>query len=252
MRLLALNIGNTTLSGGVFSGSRLISRFRIPRTLPAAALAEKLGRLLRGRIDLTVVCSVVPALTPRVSSLLNRRLGTMPLVLDSRADHGLSIGYRRPSQLGTDRLAAALGAQARHPGKNLIIVDCGTATTVTAVGASGRLFGGAIIPGVALWAEALARRTAQLPLVSPRASVKALGRSPKEAIASGLHHGHAGAIAQLVGRVAREAFGDETYLVLGTGGNAARFVREKLFTRLEPDLILHGLRAFAAGIHDHV
>ncbi len=252
MRLLVLNVGNTTLFGGVFSGARLISRFRIPRTGPTTHLGEALRRRARGRVDAAAYCSVVPDLTAQVGAAIREGLGVKPSLLDSRAAHGLEIGYRRPAELGTDRLAAALGASTLHPGKNIVVVDCGTATTVTALGANGRIFGGAILPGLGLWAEALSRGTAQLPLVRSGVPAKALGRSPKEAIASGIHHGHAGAIGLLAERVAREAFGKRSYIVIGTGGNARRLSGEKLFTRLEPDLILHGLRAFAARIHDHV
>ena len=252
MRLLVLNLGNTTLSGGTFSGKRLISRFRIPSDLPPRRLAMEIGARIGGHPDLGVMCSVVPSLTRRVASTLRRSTGSAPLILDALSDHGLSIGYRRPGELGADRVAAALGARTLFPGRNLVVVDCGTATTVTALDSAGRIHGGAIMPGVALWAHMLARRTAQLPLVSKWQSPRPIGRSPSEAIASGIHHGHVGAIFHLVDRIAREAFGGQPDQILGTGGNAPRFRREKLFTRLEPDLILHGLRAFAARIHDHV
>ena len=252
MRLFVLNLGNTTLSGGIFSGTRLISKFRIPSDLPTRRLAAGIAARLRRPPDLAVLCSVVPSLTPRVAGTLRRSTGAGPLVLDALSDHGLSIGYGRPGELGADRVAAALGARTLFPGRNLVVVDCGTATTVTALDSAGRIHGGAIMPGVALWSEMLARRTAQLPLVTGQRSPRAVGRSPSEAIASGIHHGHVGAISHLIDRIAREAFGVRPYQILGTGGNAPRFRREKLFTRLEPDLILHGLRAFAARIHDHV
>jgi type III pantothenate kinase len=104
---------------------------------------------------------------------------------------------------------------------------------------------------LALWSEMLAARTAQLPEVLPVRRPAPLGRSPREAIASGLFHGHAGAIRELVQVVARDAFGKAPAVVVGTGGNAPRFAREKLFTELSPDLILIGLRAFAARTTSH-
>ena len=135
--------------------------------------------------------------------------------------------------------------------RDVIVVDCGTATTVTALTRTGRIAGGAILPGLALWSEMLAARTAQLPEVLPVRRPAPLGRSPLEAIASGLFHGHAGAIRELVQVVARDAFGKAPAVVVGTGGNAPRFAREKLFTELSPDLILIGLRAFAARTTSH-
>jgi len=100
-------------------------------------------------------------------------------------------------------------------------------------------------------ADLLAAGTAQLPRIALPQSVAAVGRSPREAIASGLYHGHAGAIRELIQRVHVETFGRQKAVVIGTGGHAPRFAREKLFTVLAPDLILTGLRAFAASKHDH-
>ena len=239
-RELVLSVGNTSLFGGVFSGAELVTSFRL-----APADLIKLPRQIRGRIDRATLCSVVPAFTPDVLRLIRRTWSIEADVLAADSAHGLKIGYRQPAELGADRIAAALGARAKFSGKNVIVVDCGTATTVTALRRDGTLPGGAILPGVSLWSEMLAARTAQLPRVAPRRPRAALGRSPGEGIASGIFFGHAGAIREVVARVRAEAFGRSPPIVVGTGGHAALFVREKLFSALEPNLILHGLRQFA-------
>lgn len=246
-RTLVLCVGNTSVWGGVFTGAKLIREFRAPRA-DSAALRAALARV--GRLDRAELCSVVPAMTGQIVRLVRRETGVTPAILAADSPHGLVIAYREPRRLGTDRLAAALGARARFPGENVIVVDCGTATTVTALTAGGTLAGGAIFPGLSLWPEALARGTAQLPRVPPRRPRAALGRSPEEAIASGIFHGHAGAIREVVAAVAREAFGATPFIVVGTGGNALRLKGEKLFTVLEPRLILRGLLA-AAGARFH-
>jgi type III pantothenate kinase len=247
MRTLVLNLGNTTLFGGVFAEGRLVRRFRFPMREIAtpAAFARRVGPALRGRIDRAALASVVPALTARIRRSVTMACGVVPRLLTAETATGLTHGYRRPRELGTDRLAAALGARTLYSGKNVIVVDCGTATTLTALSAAGRVAGGAILPGYGLWGEVLAARTAQLPRVAGAPPRRALGRSPREAIASGLHFGHAGAIRELAARIAREAFGTEPVVVIGTGGNAARFARENLFADLVPDLILIGLQSFA-------
>ena len=231
----------------------LVTRFRVPirEAATARGFARLVARRVRGRIDHAALCSVVPALTEQVARHIKRTFGIEPQILTADAPHGLKIGYRRPRELGTDRLAAALGARELFPGKNVIVVDCGTATTVTALRRDGVLPGGAIFPGLSLWADLLAARTAQLPRIALPPSVAAVGRSPREAIASGLYHGHLGAIRELIQRVHAEAFGRQKTVVIGTGGHAPRFAREKLFTVLAPDLILTGLHAFAATKHDH-
>lgn len=202
MRTLAISIGNTSIFAGVFAGDRLVRSFRM-----AAAELVRLPARVGKSVDVAVVCSVVPVLTPDVLRLVRRNWKIDAQSLTATAGHGLKIGYRRPAELGADRVATALGVRNRFPGEHVIIVDCGTATTVTALRRDGKICGGAILPGLALWPEMLAGRTAQLPRVAPRRPGKALGRSPDEAIAAGNFFGHAGAIRELVTRVKREAFG---------------------------------------------
>jgi type III pantothenate kinase len=197
-------------------------------------------------VDLVALCSVVPARTAMLVDIVRRLTDTDPRVLTAASPHGLAIGYRRPRELGTDRLAAALGARRLYPERNAIVVDCGTATTLTALRSDGTLLGGAILPGLALWPEVLARRTAQLPQIPLRERPShALGRTTRAALAAGIHFGHAGAVRELIRRVRAEAFGRSRAMVIGTGGHAAHLARENLFTVHVPDLILVGLREFA-------
>jgi len=243
-RILGISIGNTSLFCGVFSGDAVERSFRLP-----AADLIRLPNRIRGRIDDAILCSVVPAFTPDVLRLVRRIWKIEGQTLTALSPHGLKIAYRRPRELGADRVAAALGAHDRFPGKNVVVVDCGTATTVTALRRDGMVAGGAIMPGLTLWPQMLAARTAQLPrvrLARPRA---ALGRSPTEGITSGVFFGHAGAIREVATRIAREAFGRAPAIAVGTGGHAPLFAREKLFTELEPQLILQGLRIFAMRRH---
>jgi len=251
MRSLVINLGNTSIFGGHFDGTRLEACFKLSSRLSPRTLAKKLSQHIPSGVERLALCSVVPDLTAPVSSLLRRKTGLEPQLLHPEAQHGLRIGYREPKRLGSDRLAAALGAQSLAAGKNLIVVDCGTATTVTALDKTGLLAGGAILPGLGLWAEVLAAQTAQLPRITPSRPHSPLGRSPEEAIASGLFHGHAGAIRELVKLIAQKSFKNESYTVFGTGGNAPLFAKEKLFTAEKPYLILNGLLAFATVSKDH-
>lgn len=243
MRTLAISLGNTSLFVGVFAGATLKRSFR----LPPSELA-RLPRRINGSIDRAVICSVVPLLTPDVLRLIHRTWKIEAHVLTAASTIPIAIGYRRPRELGTDRLAAACGAYHQYPRKNVIIVDAGTATTVTALTKEGRLSGGAILPGLSLWAAALSDRTAQLPKIIPTRPKQALGRAPREAIASGIFHGHVGAIRELVKRIGEEAFGRSPPIVIGTGGNAPLLASAKLFTLVEPTLVLQGLRVVAEGL----
>lgn len=242
MRTLVLSIGNTSLFGGVFEKLRRVTAFRL-----APADLVRLPKRVRGTIDAAAICSVVPALAPDVLRLISRTWSIDARVLTAESPHGLKIGYRRPRELGADRVATALGVRAMFPGKHAIVVDCGTATTVTALHRDGALLGGAIFPGLGLWPEMLVQRTAQLPRVAPVRPRAALGRSPREGIASGIYYGQLGAIRETVACVRAEAFGRAACVVIGTGGNVATFAKENVFDVVVPELVLHGLAAFAAG-----
>ena len=240
MATLVVNVGNTSLFCGVFAAERAPRVFRL-----AVDASVRLPARVRGRIERAAVSSVVPGLTPAVLRLIRRTWAVEPAVLTATAAHGLKIGYRMPGQLGADRVAAALGARTLYPRRHVIVVDCGTATTVTALRADGTVAGGAIFPGLKLAAESLARGTAQLPAANVHRPRAALGRSPREGIASGCYFGQLGAIKEVVARVRREAFGRAAAVVLGTGGGAAAFEREGIFEAVVPDLVLRGLAFFA-------
>jgi type III pantothenate kinase len=144
--------------------------------------------------------------------------------------------------VGADRIANAIAATLRHPKRDVIVVDCGTATTFDMVAAAGDYLGGAILPGVGISAEMLASRTARLPSVEIARPEVVLGRSTVESIQSGLYHGHVGAIRHLVEELTREGFAGAQPVVIGTGGFARMFEAEKLFDEIVPELVLFGLK----------
>ena len=165
MRVLLLNIGNTSLLGGIVTLGRFERQFRVPtaEVKTEAKLRRFLTAEARGTFDRAALGSVVPELTLPLCAAVKRATGVAPRVLRAENVHALTIAYKRPRELGADRVAAALGAHTCFPGREKIVVDFGTATTVTAVTATGTVAGGAILPGFGLWAEMLASRTAQLP-----------------------------------------------------------------------------------------
>src|SRR6185295_6890925 len=96
-------------------------------------------------------CSVVPKFTPPITKEIRQRFGVAPLVLTADSIREVRITYRNPRELGTDRIAAALGVREVIGARDVIVVDCGTATTVTALRRDGTILGGAIFPGMGLW-----------------------------------------------------------------------------------------------------
>ena len=124
-------------------------------------------------------------------------------------------------------ISLAIAATQRHPKRDILIVDCGTATTFDVITATGEYLGGAILPGVGVSLEALASHTAKLPRVELARPTGALGRSTVESIQSGVFHGQVGAIRQLIGVLSREAFASDPPRVIGTGGYASALLRQQ-------------------------
>jgi len=248
--LLCLDIGNTQVHGGAFEADALRSQFR-KSTQPLGS-SDELGIFLVSvlresgvdprSVDRAALCSVVPAALHSTRGAIRRYFGCEPFVLQAGVKTGLKVRYRNPLEVGADRIAGSIAAVQRHPSRNLIVVDCGTATTLDVVTSGGEYLGGVIMPGVGVSAETLASRTAKLPRVEIARPETVLGRSTVESIQSGLYHGHSGAIRHLVAELTREVFGGERPSVIGTGGFARMLEGERLFDEVVPELVLLGLR----------
>jgi len=248
--LLCLDVGNTQIHGGVFDADALRLQFR-KSTHPLGS-SDELGifftAVLRENgmdpraITGTALCSVVPPAGYALRAACIKYFRHEPFVLQAGVKTGLKIRYRNPAEVGADRVANAVAATRRHPGRPVIVVDCGTATVIDVVTADGDYLGGAIMPGIGLSAETLSTRTAKLPAVEIHRPEVVLGRTSAESILSGLYHGHVGAIRHLLATIAAETFGGERPRVIGTGGFARLFAAEELFDEVVPELVLLGLR----------
>lgn len=248
--ILCLDVGNSQLYCGVYDGDQLVCQFR--RTSSARASSDELGVFLlaalrENGIDPKLVTrialsSVVPDMLYSLRSCCQKYFREDPMILRPGAKTGLKIRYKDPKEVGADRIADAIGAVKLYPGRNLIVVDFGTATTLTAITKDGEFLGGNILPGVRLALEALVEKTAKLPSVEIVPAENAIGRSTVESIQNGLYWSNVGMVKELVGRMTAEAFPDEAPLVIGTGGFSHLFDQEGLFDAVVPDLILVGLR----------
>ena len=248
--LLCLDVGNSQIYGGLFEDDLLRVQFR--RTSQLRSSSDELGVFFRSvlrennvnpdEISRVAICCVVPDLLYSLRACCQKYFGLDPLVLRPGIRTGLKISYRDPKEVGADRIADAVGAVTMFPNRNLIVADFGTATTLCAITKDKEFLGGNIIPGVRLSMEALEERTAQLPAVEILPPRTALGRSTVESIQSGLYWSNVGMVRELIGRITAEEFSEEAPVVIGTGGFAQLFNREKLFDHVVPDLILAGLQ----------
>ncbi len=252
--LLAVDVGNSSTVLGVFDGERLAHSWRLTTARHATAdeMAALLGQLLgqkgleQGRLHGAAVAAVVPPLRTVWEEVATLHLGCPALVVGADLDLGLRLEVERPSEVGADRIVDGLAAWKLY-GAPAIVVDCGTATTVDAIGAGGRYLGGAIAPGIGVAAEALFQRAALLYRVELRQPTGALGTSTASQLQSGIVYGCAGQIDSLVERIRLEMGGAER--VVATGGFCQLIAPVcRTVTLVDPLLTLHGLR-LAHAIH---
>ncbi|MBV9770577.1 MAG: type III pantothenate kinase, partial [Bryobacterales bacterium] len=193
-------------------------------------------------IDMAAICSVVPDAVHSLRNCFRKYFQFEPFLLQPGAKTGLKIRYRNPLEVGADKIANAVGALSRFPGRNLLIVDFGTATTLCAVSKDKEYLGGIITPGINTSMEALESKTARLPTVEIVRPAEVLGRSTVESIQSGLYYGALATMRSLAASITKERFANEPPVIVGTGGFGRLFEEEKLFDEFVPELPLIGLR----------
>ncbi len=247
--ILALDVGNSQIFGGVFDQDELKLRFR--KTSKQGSSSDEIGIFLREvlrengmeplQIKQIVICSVVPDVVYSLKNACRKYFKMNPFLLQAGVKTGLKINYRNPVEVGADRISNAIAAVQQYPKKNLIVIDLGTATTFCAISKDKEYLGGVIVAGLRLSMEALESKTAKLPSVEIVRCESALGRSTVENIQSGLYFGHLGMIKELTERLSQECFAGEKAFVIGTGGFSSLFEKEEIFDAVLPDLVLKGL-----------
>jgi len=240
-RILAIDIGNSNINAGLFKGDRLRTlRFRTgplrDRAFYEGALQEFLGG---DRPEGGVLSSVVPSHDRVFFDILAALTGGAPVVVNHSIDTGLVFDVAEPAGIGADRIANAVAACSMTEG-SAVVVDLGTATTVTVVAGDRRLLGGVIMPGVEMMCIALNEQTGKLPLVRPAPSSGPLGKDTKSSIISGVVYGTAGAVDRVLEEMA-VVLGEFTAVL--TGGNAHLIDGLLKSEHIHiPELTLSGLR----------
>ncbi len=250
--LLALDIGNTTITIGLWDGEKPGPRWRLETV--RTRLADEYGLMLlallaneglsKREISTAALSSVVPPLTGTWVEVCRRSLGVDPLVVEAGVKTGIRVLYDDPKQVGADRIVNAAAVKALWGGP-ACIVDFGTGTTFDALSSRGEYLGGAIAPGIGIAAEALHVRAAKLPRVDLVRPPFAIGRNTEHALQSGLVFGYVGLVEGMVARF-RAELGPETK-VIATGGYSELIARETaVLENVAPWLTLDGLRVIHA------
>lgn len=256
---ILFDVGNTNIKMGLARAGRLAAVYSLPsdvRTSPDL-LGVQLLRFLEhagsgdapmagAPFSSALACSVVPGLNALLGEACARYLKTTLAFTPEDVPIPLENRYSRPAEVGADRLVGAFAARRLCPdAENLICVDYGTATTFDCVRGDVYL-GGVICPGVNSSAQALALRTAKLPLISLEVAdaEPSFGQDTATSLNHGFVFGFAAMTEGLVARLKKRLGGEAR--VIATGGFAAGLARvANCFDLVRPDLLMEGLAALA-------
>lgn len=247
--LLAFDIGNTNTVVGVFEGETMIANWRLstdPKRTSDEYGAKIHSLFLFKQLEFStitdvIISCVVPDALQNILWFIEKYLHCSPLVVGQGLKTGINMKIDNPKTSGADLVVTAAGAYHKYH-ETLVIVDMGTATTVTAVTAKGEYLGGAIAPGINVAMNALSGNAAQLPRIELTAPPKAIGTNTVHAMQSGLVYGYAGLIDRIVSEILVEIPGEKR--VVATGGQAT-LIAEHATTIdfIDEDLLLDGLLA---------
>jgi type III pantothenate kinase len=246
--LLAIDVGNTQTSFGLFRGEELFKHWRISTNKEETGdeLAVVLSNLLNtvnlnfNMVSGIVISSVVPHCTQALLNMAEKYFSFAPILVQPGVKTGVSILYENPKEVGADRIANAVAA-CELVGTPAVVVDFGTATTFDVISAEGEYLGGAIAPGVESAAEALFQKAAQLSWMAWQKPTSVIGRNTGASLQAGFLFGFAGLVDSLISRVEEEL--KSTVEAVATGGLASLIIPFcRKVSRYEPNLTLVGLK----------
>lgn len=247
--IIAVDIGNSNIVIGGIDGEQISfeARLRTDSTKTSDEYCIDIKMILdvygvsRSEIEGAIIASVVPQVLNSIKTALKKLTGKSCLVVGPGLKTGLNIKVENPAQTGADLVVGAAAALREHKAP-LIVVDMGTATTISVLDETGALIGGCICPGVKISLDALTERTALLPGLQLDQPKRAIGRNTIDCMRSGIMLGAASMLDGMVERMEAELGAKTT--VVATGG-IAKFIVPLCKTPMiyDKDLLLKGLAA---------
>lgn len=246
--VFAVDIGNSNIVvGGIAEQENILFIERISTDLKVTdfeyAVSFKSALEIHGidphDIEGAIISSVVPSITNTVKAAIRKITGIEAMVVGPGIKTGLSIKIDNPAQLGSDLVVGAVAGIHEYPCP-LVIVDMGTANTISVISSNKDFLGGMIMPGMKVSLESLANKTSQLPTIGFEPPKRTIGRNTIECMKSGFLYGNASCIDGMIDRIAEE-LGEEPF-VIATGGLASVVIplcRKKII--IDDDLMLKGL-----------
>ena len=248
--IFVIDIGNTNIKYGVFSGETLIASFRV--VSQRTSTADEYGIVVRdllttakirkSDIEGIIISSVIPQLNYTMEHMCEQYLGIKPLMVGPGIKTGLNIKVDNPREVGADRIVNSVAAYKKYgKGKPVICVDFGTATTFNVITENGEFIGGAIAPGIKGSLDSLVNGTAKLPNIELNLPENIIARDTVTNMQAGLLYGFAGLVEHICDKMKKELGRDAVVVV--TGGLSETIAKEvSRIDVIDRALTLDGLR----------
>lgn len=247
--LLAVDVGNTNLTFGVFDGEELKSRFTM--TTKVSRTADEYGlwlknlleakKILSGAITDVIISSVVPPVMPFLTEGIREYLHCKPLIVGTGTKTGIKVSVANPKEIGADRIVDAVAAYELYGGP-VLVIDFGTATTYDLVSEKGYFVTGITAPGIRICANALWNETARLPEIEIAKPDTILAKDTVTSMQAGLVYGYIGQTEYIIKKVKEEA-GLDSMKVVATGGFGKIVSDEtEMIDVYDPELTMKGLQ----------
>ncbi|NMB44535.1 MAG: type III pantothenate kinase [Clostridiales bacterium] len=247
--LLAIDIGNTNITLGLFEADKLLYSFRLTTKTPRTS--DEYGIILedllssknikKDKIKDVIISSVVPGIMHSFNNSIRKYLNKKPFEIGVGTKTGINIVTPYPEQIGADRIVDAAAAYELYGGP-LIVIDFGTATTYDLISKDGAFLAGITSPGIRICADAFWKETAKLPEIEIKKPDSILAKETITSMQAGLVYGYIGQTEYIVKEIIRESK-IENIKVISTGG-FGRMISEAtdIIDIYNPDLSLEGLK----------
>ena len=246
--LLAIDVGNTNIVLGCFDeNNQILFRERLSTNQSATALEYASGIRMaldmhdidKNLIDDAIISSVVPSVTATLKEAVMKYTGKKVMIVGAGIKTGLNIVIDNPAQLGSDLVVDAVAGLHEYPVPQ-IIIDMGTATTLSVINSKKQYIGGVIMTGMAVSMNALVDKTSQLPKIGFEAPKKVIGSNTVDCMKSGIMYATASSLDGMISRIEEEL--GEKCTVIATGGLSGTVIPLcKSEIILDDDLLLKGL-----------
>lgn len=222
--LLAIDIGNTNITIGLFEENEILGTFRMTTKIPRTSdeygiffcnLLQSKGMEIEA-VDSAILASVVPDVNHHIINGIIKYFNVNPIVVGPGIKTGIKIAIPNPKEVGADRIVDAVAAYEIYGGP-ILVIDYGTATTHDLVLEDATLIGGVTSPGIRIAAHALWQDAAKLPKIEIKKPDKILGKDTISSMQSGLVYGHIGQTEYIIRKIKEEA-GLDDITVVATGG----------------------------------